>query len=56
MVFQLVKKIREFRPNLPIIAQTAYSTIEDREEAINIGCNVFYLQNQLGKVRFNECN
>ena len=39
--FIATKKIREFRPNLPIIAQTAYSTNEEREEAINIGCNDF---------------
>ncbi|WP_372793614.1 PAS domain S-box protein [Lutibacter sp.] len=46
--FLAVKKIREFRPNLPIIAQTAYSTIEDREEAINIGCNDF-ISKPIGK-------
>ena len=39
--FLATKKIRKFRPNLPIIAQTAYSTIEDREEAMNVGCNDF---------------
>ena len=46
--FLATKKIREFRPNLPIIAQTAYSTIEDREEAINIGCNDF-ISKPIGK-------
>ncbi|MDP3313865.1 PAS domain S-box protein [Lutibacter sp.] len=35
------KLIREFRPNLPIIAQTAYSTIEDKKIAISAGCNDF---------------
>jgi len=39
--FIATKKIRKFRPNLPIIAQTAYSTIEEKEEAMNIGCNDF---------------
>ncbi len=39
--FLATKQIRKFRPYLPIIAQTAYSTIEDRKEAINIGCNDF---------------
>ncbi|MBI9041103.1 PAS domain S-box protein [Lutibacter sp.] len=34
-------KIKEFRPNLPIIAQTAYSTPEDKEKAFNAGCNDF---------------
>ena len=35
------KQIRKFNPNIPIIAQTAYSTIEEREEAMNVGCNDF---------------
>ena len=28
-------------PNLPIIAQTAYSTESDKEEALNHGCDDF---------------
>jgi PAS domain S-box-containing protein len=35
------KKIRQFRQHLPIIAQTAYSTIQEKEEAIAAGCNDF---------------
>lgn len=33
--------IKEFRPDIPIIAQTAYSTIEDKKIAISAGCNDF---------------
>ncbi len=35
---EATRQIREFRPELPIIAQTAYSTADDRDEAINNGC------------------
>jgi PAS domain S-box-containing protein len=39
--FDAVKKIREFLPDLPIIAQTAYSSETDKEKAIACGCNDF---------------
>jgi CheY-like chemotaxis protein len=35
------QKIREFRPNLPIVAQTAYSSNQEKEEALAMGCNDF---------------
>jgi len=35
------KKIKEFRPNLPIIAQTAYTTALEKEKAFSFGCNDF---------------
>ncbi len=37
--YEATKEIRKFAANLPIIAQTAYSTINDREKAINSGCD-----------------
>ncbi len=33
--------IKEFAPNLKIIAQTAYSTFEDRQNALQAGCDDF---------------
>ena len=39
--FEAAKLIKEFKPNLPIIAQTAYSTIEDKGKAIDAGCDDF---------------
>ncbi|MHB1106405.1 MAG: PAS domain S-box protein [Lutibacter sp.] len=33
--------IKEFRPNLPIIAQTAYSSPEEKEKAFLAGCDDF---------------
>ncbi|NOR28006.1 MAG: PAS domain S-box protein [Lutibacter sp.] len=39
--FKATRQIRKFLPNIPIIAQTAYSTVEDKEKAIEAGCNYF---------------
>lgn len=39
--FEASKKIKTIRPNLPIIAQTAYSTKEDKEKALLAGCEDF---------------
>ncbi|MBN1251603.1 MAG: response regulator [Bacteroidales bacterium] len=36
--FEATKLIKEFRPNLPIVAQTAYTTDEDRKRALSAGC------------------
>ena len=39
--FEATKKIKEFRPNLPIIAQTAYSTNKEKKQANEAGCDDF---------------
>lgn len=39
--YEATRKIKEFRNNLPVIAQTAYSTQNDMEEAIAAGCDDF---------------
>lgn len=39
--YEATKLIKEFRANLPIIAQTAYTKNEDREKAILAGCDDF---------------
>ena len=38
---EATKRIKEFRPNLPIIAQTAFSSPEEKEKAFLSGCNDF---------------
>ncbi len=35
------RKIKNLRPKLPVIAQTAYSTAEDIQRALNAGCDDF---------------
>jgi CheY-like chemotaxis protein/nitrogen-specific signal transduction histidine kinase len=39
--YEATKKIKKLRPQLPIIAQTAYSTEEDIQKAIAAGCDDF---------------
>ncbi len=39
--FEATKRIKKFRPDLPVIAQTAYSTHEDKNKALASGCNDF---------------
>ena len=39
--FEATKLIKEFRPNLPIIAQSAYTSDDDRKRAEDAGCNDF---------------
>ncbi len=36
--YEATKKIKEFMPDLPVIAQTAYSTEKERAKAIECGC------------------
>lgn len=37
--YTATKKIKKFRPDLPIIAQTAYAIAGDREKAFDAGCD-----------------
>lgn len=37
--YEATKKIKQLQPDLPVIAQTAYASNEDRQKALNIGCD-----------------
>ena len=39
--FEATKLIKKFRQNLPIVAQTAYSTRDEKEQAFSAGCDDF---------------
>ncbi len=39
--YTATKKIKKMRPGLPIVAQTAYSTEEDVQKALDAGCDDF---------------
>ena len=39
--YEATKQIKKIRPDLAVIAQTAFSTIEDKEKAFSSGCNDF---------------
>ena len=37
--YEATRSIKEFRPNLPIIAQTAYAIAGDKDKSFNAGCD-----------------
>ncbi len=39
--YEATKQIKKIRPGLPVVAQTAYSTTEDKNKAISAGCDDF---------------
>jgi CheY-like chemotaxis protein len=39
--FEAIKLIKQFRPELPIVAQTAFSSTEDKERVFAAGFNDF---------------
>jgi len=51
--YQATKKIREFNKDIIIIAQTSYAFPEDREKAINAGCND-YLSKPYSQIDLTE--
>lgn len=36
--FETTRRIKEIRPELPVIAQTAYAFLEDQQKAVDAGC------------------
>lgn len=47
---EATKQIRKFNPQVPIIVQTAYSSSEDKERALEAGCND-YINKPIDKER-----
>ena len=39
--FEATKQIKQFRPDIPVIAQTAYAMLIDKDKAFAAGCNDF---------------
>ena len=37
--YEATRRIKEIKPDLPIIAQTAYAMQEDRNKAMDAGCD-----------------
>jgi len=50
---EATRQIREFKPDLPIIAQTAFSAQEDIEKTLGSGCNEV-LSKPINKVEFKD--
>ena len=51
--FEAIKLIKEFRPELPIVAQTAFSSAEDKERVFAAGFNDF-LSKPIGQEALRE--
>ena len=51
--YEATKQIKEFRPDLPIIAQTAYSTKEDIKKAKSASCDDF-ISKPINRKTLNE--
>ncbi|MNE40171.1 CAI-1 autoinducer sensor kinase/phosphatase CqsS [compost metagenome] len=51
--FEAFEAVKNCRPNLPVIAQTAYSSSEDREKIINSGFAA-YITKPLDKSKIFE--
>jgi len=49
--FDATRQIREFDKEIPIIAQTAYAMIDDREKSLRAGCND-YISKPIRKKNF----
>ncbi len=51
--FDATQQIKEIRPDLPIVAQTAYSTQGDQEKATLAGCDDF-MSKPIGQKSMSE--
>ena len=54
--YEASTRIKAFRPNLPIIAQTAYALNSDYQKIFNSGCDEYITKPILGKVLFQKMN
>ncbi|NOR88178.1 MAG: response regulator [Bacteroidales bacterium] len=52
--YEATKKIKEFRPNLPVIAQTAYALNSDYQKVYDSGCDEYITKPILGKILFQK--
>lgn len=47
--YEATKKIKEIKPNLPVIAQTAFTMTNEKEESLKAGCDA-YISKPINKV------
>ncbi len=58
--YEVLSELKKMKPELPVIAQTAYSMIDDREKCLSAGCsayiskpiNILLLREMVGKYIF----
>ncbi|NPD44769.1 MULTISPECIES: response regulator [unclassified Lentimicrobium] len=52
--YEATRKIKEFKPDLPIIAQTAYALNSDYQKVFDAGCDEYITKPILGKILFQK--
>lgn len=52
--YEATKRIKEFRPKLPVIAQTAYALNSDYQKVFDSGCDEYITKPILGKILFQK--
>lgn len=52
--YEATRKIKEFSPHLPIIAQTAYALNSDYQKVFDAGCDEYITKPILGKILFQK--
>lgn len=51
--YEATRQIKEYRPDLPVIAQTAYSTEDDKKNSKSVGCDDF-ISKPISEKAFNS--
>jgi len=52
--YEATRQIKTFRPELPIIAQTAYALNSDYQKVYDAGCDEYITKPILGKILFQK--
>ena len=52
--YEATRKIKVFRPDLPVIAQTAYALNSDYQKVFDSGCDEYITKPILGKILFQK--
>lgn len=52
--YEATRKIKVFRPELPVIAQTAYALNSDYQKVFDSGCDEYITKPILGKILFQK--
>ena len=52
--YEATRKIKSFKPDLPVIAQTAYALNSDYQKVFDSGCDEYVTKPILGKILFQK--
>lgn len=54
--YEATNEIKKIKPEIPIIAQTAYALAGEKEKILNAGCNDYLSKPIMGKVLLEKIN